>query len=110
MKLFRLSAIPVLALVGLAFGVLHTANAATTPSPNVSRSLTPGYLILAQSEVFVPQASGFLRHSVLPPVHRTRASGANGGLPTGQPITCNSSNATSPDCYTATQQGKPMPK
>jgi hypothetical protein len=109
MKLGGLSAIPALAGVGMALGASATGAAMTLPL-DAARAM-PAYFVLAQSEVYVPQASGYLRHSVLPPVGGpSKASGANGGLPQGEPITCNWTNSTSPDCYAATQQGKPMPK
>jgi len=109
MKLGGLSAIPALAGVGLALAAYATGAAMTLP-PDAAPSM-PAFLVLTQSEVYVPQAKGYLRHSALPPAPGTsKASGANGGVPQGEPITCNWTNATSPDCYAATQQSKPMAK
>ena len=102
MKLVRLFSIPALVLTGLVVGA-----SATMQSLEAARPQARADLVLAQSETYVPQASGFLTHSALPPARRSlRASGAGQGAP----INCTSANATSPHCYTATQQGRPVPR
>jgi hypothetical protein len=104
MKLVRLFTIPALVLTGLVVGA-----AATMQSFDAARPQARADLVLAQSEAYVPQASGFLTRSALPPLRRaSRAS--NGGFPHGAPINCTSANAMSPHCYTATQQGRPVPR
>jgi hypothetical protein len=91
MKLFAL-----LAVVGLG-GALETRAA------------------LAQSDVFVTQASGRLPPTASPPLRRapiaTRHGQSIGMYPGGTPrYTCTWVNATSPHCYAATQQGRPLSK
>jgi hypothetical protein len=88
----------------------NLAIAETTQSLDRNRLRTASAMRLAQSEVYVPQAKGRLSRSVLPLVGG--APSASGGNTGGAPptMTCNWTNATSPDCYAATQQARPMAK
>jgi len=112
MKLFAISAI-----VGLAAGALSGREAAGAAILQAFESGSAGasYIALAQSDVYVTQASGRLSQSAMPPLRRTPAAshGAHsiGMYPGGQPrYTCTWVNATSPHCYAATQQGRPPSK
>jgi hypothetical protein len=64
-------------------------------------------------EVAVPQATGRVRaephaKSALPELGTAPAGGAAAAPSGPAPTTCNAENATSPACYSATQQARPV--
>jgi len=108
--LFTLSSIVGLALVGGALAGGEAALAATSQAMDRARPTRLDLERLAQSEVYVPQAKGRVSRD-LPPVSSdapSNSSGAANGVPTT--VTCSWTNATSPDCYAATQQARPVAK
>jgi len=105
------------AVVGIVFGrvavnVGEIAVATTTQSLFSEMSANRLFpLLLAQSEVHIDQATGRISNGKLPEVGTSKKSGGAGSADSNsRPITCNASNATSPDCYAATQQARPLAK
>ena len=114
MKLSTFLAVVGLAAVAGASGVPETARAliAQTFDTGPARAT---YIVLAQSDVYVTQAKGRLSGSALPPLGRAPVASHGvhsvGMYPGGTPrYTCTWVNATSPHCYAATQQGRPLSK
>ena len=71
--------------------------------------------IISFSEVFIQQERGRIPITLRPPANllqprKSTPEMGGAGLGTTQggaaPVTCNASNASSPACYTATQQGR----
>ena len=69
----------------------------------------PGVFVLALSDVRIDQAKGRVRAGKLPEMGNQKKSG-NANADANRPITCDASNATTPGCYTATQQTRPIAK
>jgi|SRR5271170_4994123 len=114
MKLFTLLALVGSAAVGGAFGGPEKARAAITRTIDTGPARAT-YIVLAQSDVYVTQAKGRLSRSALPPQRRAPVASHGvhsvGMYPGGAPrYTCTWVNATSPHCYAATQQGRPLSK
>ena len=74
-----------------------------------------GLQVASFNEVFIQQERGRIPVTLRPPANllqprKSTPEMGGAGLGTAQggsaPVTCNASNASSPACYTATQQGR----
>jgi hypothetical protein len=109
----RLPAAPVIAGLAFVASILvggDAARAATTQALYGARPATvPSALTLAVSEVRVEQAKGRLPHGKLPEIGKDKKNG-DSAAGNHRPQTCDSSNAMSQSCATATQQARPIAK
>lgn len=88
------------------FSVLLLASLFTMPADaRKRRSLSPEVQV-QQAQGSLPTDAGPLRG---PPEGMQKRAGAAKGGPS-VPATCTQQNASSPACYSATQQARPMPK
>ena len=103
---------PPIAALGFAGALIFggdLASATTTQSPDSGRRAAPSELILALSEARIDQANGRIPHGKLPELGNKK-DGSDSVAGNHRPQTCDSSNATSQGCATATQQARPLAK
>jgi hypothetical protein len=113
MRSLALSTLVGLALAGAGIAEIDMAGASTTRSLYVAGPAAPsGVVVLAlSSDVRIDQAKGRIPAGKLPELGNPKKNGSSSAAAEGnRPLTCDSSNATSQGCYTATQQARPLAK
>jgi hypothetical protein len=105
-------------IASLAPAVLCAAHGAAPAGESSPSTIDSGArrLVLAQSETHINQIDHKApRHGPPPEGALLGAQAGKGGsgaaaAPAARTITCNATNAASPDCYAATQQARPLAK
>lgn len=89
--------------------VLWLVLTAMVPCVGSAAEKVQGKFVVSQSEVFVPQMRGRIpARSIADPLSRSQKGKApvSADNAARQPVNCTPANASSPECYSATQQSR----